>query len=198
MRELDGREMQVAGEVAGRLFEQIGLRATQPFSDRLPVRTLIYPIDYTMLSGAQFEALAGAAALEGDEEVYVIPYGSLEGGWGGTYDHRVIRLEFDDYRPDEELILEHLIYPSEASWGVVTSHGDFAVAGGSKQFIHRLREELGSDESAMAISFLRDSEEIGKSGVNVDWVHRLVAHIFGDARARKLSAQAGPAELSET
>jgi hypothetical protein len=144
-----------------------------------------------MLTLEQFEALANAASVEGDEAAYVVPYGSLEAAWGGTYDHRLIGLAFNEYRPDDELILEHLIYSPAASWAVVTSDSDFAVAGGTERFIETLRSNLSGDEDEMARAFVRDWSDLReKGGANAKWVYPFVAHIFGDTRARELGAYA--------
>jgi hypothetical protein len=182
-------ELQAAERAAAQAFAQIGLTAAEPFTSRLAARTLIYPIDYTMLSQPQFEALVNAAALEGDEAAYVVPYASLEAGWSGTYDHRRISLDFADYKSGNELILEHLIYPSGANWAIATFDGEFAAAGGSQEFITTLRDPLPDDEEDMALSFLRDWEDIGRGGANIDWLYPLVAHLFGDSRANELRRQ---------
>jgi hypothetical protein len=198
MQELKTRDELHAAEVAAkRAFASIGRKATEPFAAELPERTLIYPIDYTMLGRPEFDALAEAAAAEGDETAYVVPYGTLEADWAGTYDHGLITLDFADYNPGDRLILEHLIYSPDGKWAAVTFHGDFAVAGGSRSFIERLRARLSDNEKSMTTAFLRDWEDVGRAGANIDWLHPLLVHLFGESKFGELRDQtSGPGSAS--
>ncbi|MEJ7567735.1 MAG: hypothetical protein WKF41_05660 [Gaiellaceae bacterium] len=156
---------------------------------------LIYPISYTMLGREQFGAVAEAAASVGDATAYLVPYGSLEADWAGTYDHRLVALEYTDYELEGTLVLEHLLYSPEGKWGVVTSHGDFALVGGTQTVIDAVRGGITADEELMTRAFVRDWRDIGRRGGEIGWLLPLLVHLYGEARTHELwSTEPGDAE----
>ena len=172
-------------EAAGReVFRSFDDGTSQPFRKSIEARLLVYPIDYTMLEPEQFGALAAAAATVGDRTAYLAGYGDPEAGWHGTYDHRVVALDdFLDYKPKGQLILEHMLYSPQGAWGVATSHGDYAVAGGRQSFVDALRRHLPQRENEAVEAFVRDWREIGRGGGHVDWLRPLIEHLYGEHRA---------------
>lgn len=77
---------------AARVFRSIGTGAWDIFGDAMSARTLLYPIDYTMLDFRQWNAVAAAARGLGDVSAFIAPYGLLSDGLLGTYDRRLIAL----------------------------------------------------------------------------------------------------------
>jgi hypothetical protein len=179
-------ELREAEAAAMGVFKSIGLRTTEPFNEKIETRILIYPIVYTMLGREHFGAVADAAAAVGDAVAYLAPYGDLEAGWRGTYDHRLVQLDdFSEYKPSDALILEHLLYSPKGAWGVMTSHGDFALAGGSPTFVETLRGHLPEQE-ATARAFVRDWKDLGRGGGNIEWLRPLLVHLYGEVKADNL------------
>lgn len=166
---------------AAEVFQSIGTGATEPFRPQIRSRMLVYPIDYTMLSGKQFAALAAGCRRIGEGKAYLALYGTAEAGWAGTYQHRLVDLaDYADYRSPGNLILEHLLFSTLGTWGVVTSESGEALVGGP-ELIHDLRAHLGSPEEAMIDSFVRDQRAVGRSGGSVAWVEPLLSHLYGAA-----------------
>lgn len=171
-------------EPATRVFRAIGTGVRQPFHEAISDRMLIYPIDYTMLTPDQFGAVAAGAEVVGDTYAYVVSYGTLEAGWAGTYDHRLVGLnDYRTYRPRGAVVLEHLLYSPSGSWGVITSDGGEAVVGGPWAFIDRVRSNLPESEELMATAFVRDQKAVGHGGGNIEWLRPLLRHLYGDAKA---------------
>jgi hypothetical protein len=188
MEALDTPEqLREAETVAHRVFQSIGTGTRNPFREQIEARTLIYPIDYTMLDEGQFQAVGAAAASVGDQSAYLAPYGTLEAGWAGTYDHSLVALDsYSDYRPGGALILEHLLYSPHGTWGLVTSDDGEALVGGSQGFVKVLRDRLAEKEGVMVRAFVRDSKDMGRGGGNVEWLQPLLVHLYGKARAQRL------------
>lgn len=179
-------EFRSAEAAARRVFRSFD--ASRPFRERMEARMLLYPINYTMLTVEQFRALAEAATAVGDDTAYVVPYAVADASWESTYDHGVVELHaFSDYSPEGTLILEHLLYSPQGRWGLVTSDGGDALLGGSQAFIEAVGEALPEGEEArMVKTFVRDSQYLGRSGGDIDWLHPVLAHLYGETKAHEL------------
>jgi hypothetical protein len=186
-RLLSPDDVRSAEKAATRVYQSIGTGVSEPFRAQLGARMLIYPTDYTMLTSEQFQALSAGAALMGDTSAYVVPYGTLDAGWAGTYDHRLIDLgNYGDYRPPGALVLEHLLYSPTGRWGIVTSDGGEAIVGGSDAFVEEIRSQVGDAEEDMAMAFVRDQRAVGQGGGNIEWLRPLLRHIYGDVGSKRL------------
>jgi hypothetical protein len=161
---------------------------TTPFRNEIGARLLIYPIDYTMLDSSQFAAVARAAARAGDNSAHLAGFGGEESGWGGTYGHRVVDLgSYSDYKAfASAAIVEHFLFSPEGRWGLVTSDGEYALVGGAESFIDNLRGLLQYNELDTTSLFVSDWREIAKTGADAAWVHDVLEHVFGHARAQEL------------
>ena len=79
MRKLSSvEELQQAESAFRAVFARVS--STDPFQPRLGARLLLYPIDYTLLDAAQFEAVATASIHAGVERLYFAGYGGEEAG----------------------------------------------------------------------------------------------------------------------
>lgn len=187
MRTLETPEELRRAEAAGsEVFRAFDARTSQPFRESIEARLLVYPIDYTMLEPEQFGALAAAAATVGDRTAYLAACGSPEAGWRGTYEHCLVALDdFLDYKPKRDaLVLEHLLYSPQGAWGLATSDGEYAVAGGPQSFVDTLRRHLPQREDEAVKALVRDSMEVGRDGDYVEsWLRPLIEHVYGEDRA---------------
>jgi len=68
----------------------------------------------------------------------------------------------------------------------VTSDGQYAVVGGAASFVADLRESLGFDQEAALQAFVRDWRETGRAGGSVEWIPRLLDHVFGPGEGLRL------------
>jgi hypothetical protein len=188
MRTLETHEQLRRAEAAGReVFRSFDVGTSHPFRDSIEARLLVYPIDYTMLAPEQFGAVAAAAAIVGDKTAYFAAYGNPEADWRGTSEHGVVALgDFLDYKPERNaLILEHLLYSPQGAWGLATSDGEYAVVGGSHDFVDTLRHHLPQREDEAVKAFVRDWTEIGR-GDGAGWLRPLIEHVYGEARAARM------------
>ncbi len=152
--------------------------STDPFQPRFGARLLLYPIDYTLLDAAQFEAVATASIHAGVERPYFAGYGGEEAGWGGTYGHRLVDVRsYDDYRYDDDgfIIIEHFLFAPRGECALVTSYGEYAIVAGTETFLDDLRSALGYDEvRALGVSSpigARSGMEAGRwSGFRGFWI----------------------------
>lgn len=154
---------------------------TEPFVPTIAARLLLYPIDYTVLDRAQFQAISEAVRETGASEAYLAGFGGEEAGWGGTYGHRLGFLnDYDDYRLVDGVVrLEHFMFGRDGEWGVVTSDGEYALIGGGPQFAATVRDRLGYDEDAVVRSFVAEWRAAGQAGASVGWVPQLLGHVLG-------------------
>jgi hypothetical protein len=163
-----------------------------PFRATVPARLLMYPIDYTMLDGLQFGAIAAAAATAaGEQEAFLAPLGGRGEGWEGTYDHAVVGLhDYACYKPERDtLVLEHALFSPSGAWAVVTSDAEDAAVAGSSAFIDALRAHLPADDRDMTRRFIGDVRDSGQHGARVDWLEPYIEHLYGPEAATLL----GPA-----
>lgn len=160
---------------------------TDPFSPRLSSRLLLYPIDYTVLESAQFDALATASARIGMSRAYFAGYGGEGGDWGKTHSHGLVDLHrYEDYRHGNgSAPLEHFLFAPQGEWGLVTSDGEYALVGGAPDFVADLRECLNYDAEETLRAFISDWREIGLASGSVEWVPTLLRHVFGAEEASR-------------
>jgi hypothetical protein len=171
-------------EAFGRVFGD-SPRGSQPFAAEVRDRVFVYEIDYTMLDAQQFHAVSAAALTAGDSEAYLAGLGALDTGWEATYDHALVTLDdFEDYRADNALILEHALFSPRGAWGVVTSDARYAVAAGDSAFAEVVRSRLGRDDEAMLWSFLGDW--LPQPGFRKDWLAPFIAHLRGEQSGARI------------
>jgi hypothetical protein len=86
--------------------------------------------------------------------------------------------------------LEHFLFAPRGEWGVVTSHGQHAVVGGTQGFIGDVRARLRYDEAATVRAFVADWTEMAEAGATVDWVPVLLDHVLGAGHGRRVGERA--------
>jgi hypothetical protein len=160
---------------------------TDPFSEALPARLLLYPIDYTLLDAEQVEAVARAARRYGNNPAYFAGFGGEERGWGGTYGHCLVDLgSFDDYRGANKVgNLEHFLFGMSGEWAAVTSDGEYALVAGDEPFVREVAAALDYDQDQVLRSFISDWREAGGAGASVQWVPALLDHILGEGEGSR-------------
>ncbi len=130
-------EPQFLGETYGRIFisdDPFGW----PFAERIKSGMLFYPTAGYHLSKSQYNAVVAAAKANGDEG-FIVSVVEGEGeiigrgeSWWCKYPN------YEDYL-GLPLVLENAIYSKRGSWGIMISHEDHAIIGGSAGFVEMLR-----------------------------------------------------------
>lgn len=172
-------------------FRRVFAKATDvdPFADHVTSRLLLYRIDYTGLEREQFDAIASASRAEGIHRAYLVGLpGEYNPTWEATWGHFMIDLvSYVEYNAAWEFgpMVEHFLFAEDGSWGVATSHGEYALVGGSSSFIASVREALVYDEQEGVEQLVSDFRAMLEGGSSAAWVGIMLAHVFGPAaRAR--------------
>ncbi|MEK5236052.1 hypothetical protein NST99_10170 [Paenibacillus sp. FSL L8-0470] len=156
------------------------------FQSRISERLLLYPTCGTYLDDAQFSALMESAKKVGDMQCYIseveaepdsfiLPDDSEiyhPAHWEGPLSSGF----YQEYR-ELTLVLNNAIYSKKGTWGVLISHEDHAVLGGSAIFVNEFKrnyprwtDELTEFESMLSHNHI-------KYGTNVDWYEGLKKHL---------------------
>lgn len=109
-----------------------------PFTDVISSYLVFYPTSGYHLDAVQYLAIIQAAKILGDEGFWVseiewqsIGFAQASHWW----------CAFPAYSEYEQLplVLENAVYSPRSSWGVMLSHEDHAIIGGSSQFIEHVK-----------------------------------------------------------
>lgn len=188
---LEADERRVARAAASAIFV-----TTDPFKPlfrpALSARAILYPMSYE-LEVDELAALGAAAAEEGDERFYLM---LREERGQPVYEFGFA--EYEDYA-ELDLVTEVVMYGSSGRWGLVVSHLDHCVVGGSARFLAALRNLLPPADPFRApgsprtpLSFEGQAKEFVVDlltrvpETNVPWLRPLLAHIYGAEPAELL------------
>lgn len=187
-RSLDATDLEACEAAFLHLLRAVG--GTVGIDDTVPARTLIYPLDYTFLDDAQFDALAHAARAIGESEAFVVEIDETDPHWASTSHHSWIPLELEAYRElAAKGILTHALLSKSGSWVVRTSFDRFALGGGEQGFIGDMTAHLPRPPDRMVEDFVSDMRELGaEGGADVTWVLPILENVLGDRRAHELWA----------
>jgi hypothetical protein len=165
-----------------------------PFSVNIPERLIVSPWDY--METKLIEAVIIAASNSGDRNCYLTNLGRYE----GEANHYYISLaELHDKSAllshvtgANQVILDifywrdYIIYSDRGLWGIMISHEDFAVIGGSSEFIYKLHE-LVPDLDRQVYPFLEKFKSLNVMlHRDFDWIPKLLTHIYGQDKAKQL------------
>jgi hypothetical protein len=157
----------------------------QPFTAAVPVRKILFPIHY-QLSPSLLQPLASAATQIGDHGFY---FSVLERPAMDQQDrpyHWYIPFTALEqyYSLDYPFVLENALYSPSGQWGIMLSHEQHALFGGSTQFMSSLSGELGKDNLDAFLSFWQHAQENYQT--NVDWLPNQLIHVYGYEAANQL------------
>lgn len=156
----------------------------QPFRPAVAFRCILYPLVWD--GGRTWrDAIRFAAKAMGDQ------------GWFMTYTEHAPGVPWHHYVPlgeqDAEdyvvLPLEYALYSPSSQWGLLVSHGEHAVAGGTTpEFTSSLNGALQVPLSDQQDKFLADMREQKRSwpGADLHWVPTLLSHLYGIDAAQRL------------
>ena len=115
------------------------------FKDYMPERMLICPTNGYCLAENQYKALVEAVNSIGETEIYI-----SEIEWEDHFEskmcsHWVIptTTKYDEYTKIP-IILENSLYSIEGTWGILISHEEHAVIGGTQEFITKFKASYTS------------------------------------------------------
>jgi hypothetical protein len=208
-----------AGEVVDMVFANFDSFG-KPFQPSIASRLILYPLAF-WLATEELSGLRRAAAQIGDDGFYEWMCESpghnepLHGRlskpeWDRDFDQHPPRYYAvsDDIEPPSDRFLETAWLSSSGRWGMIISHEDHAVIGGTTDFIDALRKHLPALEIPQEIrpdgtlepaewiaiddqvtAFIRAATEWSHDPGA--WLPDHLAHIYGDGAVDSLIAKAG-------
>lgn len=155
------------------------------FQDRIFERLLLYPTYGTYLDEVQFNAIMKSAEKVGDKSCYISEVEAEPDCFILPDDNEIyhpahwecsLSSEFQEYR-DLTLVLNNAIFSEKGTWGVLISHEDHAVLGGSAVFVNEFKRNYPrwSDSLTEFESMLNHNRT--NYNVNVDWYEGLKKHL---------------------
>jgi hypothetical protein len=173
----------------------------QPFAVGVRERRLLYPIGLTLtnLVFPLLEAIIAAAQEVGDRGFYLsvierpapqnqdVPY-----HW---YFHFSELNEYDSL--NYAFVLEHVLYSPDGRWGIMLSHEQHALLGGSSAFVDSMCKIIpGFDDLKQVLTFLSDWKYYATGrGADVSWIPGLLTQVYGAQTAQQLLAEASFTDL---
>ena len=166
----------------------------EPFRANVSVRQILYPIDYE-LSEKQYAAIANAARSLGEATAFFTETEGYQKGVGfEDWDHWQIDLCDYPYQALRNLewcsLMESAIYSTCGTWGLIISHEQHAVIGGSPGFIKILNSNLPGVENQIQEFLSAWKYNRDHLGSDVVWLQKALAHIYGTEKAQWLLADA--------
>jgi hypothetical protein len=153
-----------------------------PLREAIGSRAILFPVAY-LLDRPQFDAVVTAASLVGDHGICLSITEEFSGDSGAGASHWVLnRWDWHEYRDIGRAgVLENALYSPEGTWGILVSHEQHAVVGGSEPFLKALAAEFpGFRESR--VEFLRFWYDLrDRRATDVSWLPELLAHVYGAA-----------------
>lgn len=142
-----------------------------PFQPTIAHYMIFYPTYGYHLTKEQYSAVVEAAKAIGDTGFYisVVEY---DGDFFEKGEHWLC-----PFSPHEDylklpLVLENAIYSRSGKWGLIISHEDHAIIGGSDAFVRELRSNYNNWETDIL-----ELRVYWKDNKNSDWLEKVLASL---------------------
>ncbi|MFC1894988.1 hypothetical protein ACFLYH_03500 [Candidatus Dependentiae bacterium] len=153
------------------------------FVSSIEKKIIVCPTAGYYLSEDQYLALNNTIKQYGEEFYYL---SEVEGeafkekGIDNIHCYQHLELNIDTTYAEyfnKNIIFENAFYSSSAKWGVIVSHEDFAVIGGTQKFIATFKSLYPNWKSDQE-EFLKIINYWGKqSNNNLSWIHDFIKYI---------------------
>jgi hypothetical protein len=156
----------------------------QPFASNVEARAILYPVSLTLdyTDTPLLEAIISTATKAGDSGFYLsIVERPPPKAQDKPYHWYFPFTEIKTYSSlDYPAILEHVLYSPNGRWGLMISHEDHALLGGTQVFFNTMREIIpGFDDINQIQDFLTDWKHYNKEhGADINWIPRLLTHVY--------------------
>lgn len=147
------------------------------FCNSIKERIILCPLEGYHLQEDQFRALLDAAYVVGDEKVFISvvegepDFSSHLGHW-----KCLMPLNFNKYE-QLPIYLENALYSPSGKWGILISHEEHAVIGGTELFINTFKK--GFTEWEEGLDNFKELWEYNQKhyNSNIDWLPKFLSHI---------------------
>lgn len=196
MRRLNGDEWSLEMEPAFRRVFAATDPFGQPFETAVQSRALVYPVSY-LLDATEFEALIDAARFVGDDMLGVSITETNEPLDAPTARHWVLKYwEGSEYRHLGDVgVLQNAIYSPTGQWGMLLSHEQHGVIGGSRDFMRRFAARFPAFEESVNGFLEYWNENHRRHNADISWLEPLLAHLYGIQSARELMSSHSEPEV---
>lgn len=166
----------------------------EPFQPTTEKRAILYPVAYH-LDQAEYASLAAASSAVGESEAF---FSAIEGYRDGDFDeHDHWRVGLHSY-PYEQLrhsgwfpLMESAIYSTTGSWGLLISHEQHAMVGGTAAFMDSLLVAMPGLEIQVTEFLVTWKDNRDRLGSDVTWLPELLEHVYGPEKAYRLMQAIG-------
>lgn len=159
----------------------------EPFVESVSQRSLLYPISF-QLQQRELASIAAAIHAIGETDFYL---SALERSTNSKltqpYDWYIPIAQIDQYYSINGylFLLENALYSTKGTWGIMISHEQHAIVGGSKLFLDTLMSYWPFSPAEQIANFLHDWKTNHEQlGANISWLPKLLAHIYGKQQAQ--------------
>lgn len=188
MRVLTELEYQIEAHHAFRSVFRSADPFDEPIAPSVSHRAILYPVSYD-LEPHEFGAIALAAQTVGDNSFYFsVTERPMATEQDRPYHWLIPFEELSGYRSlGYPFVLENAFYSPNGHWGVLISHEQHAVVAGSKQFLDTLFTHLPVSAELQIQEFLSTwKDNHTRLGSKIDWLPRLLRHVYGVEQAELL------------
>ena len=171
----------------------------EPFSSHIIERLILYRYE-PYLDDLLINGLIHAASNLGDTGCYIvhfsqnektpnyfyIPLPELLEAYEGTVTNDLLNgAEFDiDYW------LDYALYSATGKWGLMISHEHHGLLGGSSNFIDEMRKYVPNLDRQVYDFINKYQQMKGLPNVTIEWIPKLLTHIYGKKNAEKMLKEA--------
>ena len=163
-----------------------------PFAPAIESRMILFPVHY-MMEASLASAITKASTQLNENSFYlsVLERPAAE-EHDRPYHWHIAFSELEQYRSlGYPLVLENAVYSDRGTWGLMFSHERHGVLGGPAEFVQVVTQELPKLPSQVENFLATWKKNQTRFGGNMDWLPRLLKHVYGDEQAQKLMAKAG-------
>ncbi|MBU2703251.1 hypothetical protein Ga0466249_004391 [Sporomusaceae bacterium BoRhaA] len=148
------------------------------FQSTVEERLILCPIDGYHLNKKQFRALQNTLIAINENKIYLSEIEVEECFSTEQCNHwEVPRItQYEEYLLTP-VILENALYSPNGKWGILISHEEHAVIGGTAEFLSKFKEVYDDWESGIA-NFQKKWQYNKKHyNADIEWLSKFVAHI---------------------
>lgn len=150
------------------------------FQNYIGERLILCPIEGYYLTEKQFVALVNTVTALDENKIYVSEVESEEcfSTKGCKHWAMPIPTGYDEYF-HLPIVLENSIYSVNGKWGILISHEEHAVIGGTQEFVSKFKNYYTEWEKGLGNFY--DKWEYNKKHYNssIEWLPKFIKHMTG-------------------
>lgn len=154
------------------------------FQENINSKILLYPTEGFYLTRKQFNALINTSKILGEESFYLA---IVEGGFEENsmnesmiynFSPREISLDtsYENYL-ENRIVLENALFSKNGTWGVIISHEDHAVLGGSNEFIETFKTFYPNYDENLTKFIQKYESNNKKYDTDLSWISDFLQYV---------------------